>query len=408
MHKRIFFKGLSELRALAALAVLFHHIELYKSRDHINGLYDTALAPFIDKLGKNGVYLFFVLSGFLITYLLLAEKERNGFIDIAKFYVRRILRIWPVYYTVLLFSFFLLPLLAQNIPAMAAESGYYHRILLLQNDFYTPFFLFLFFLPNLALTLRYAVVGAAQSWSVGVEEQFYLLWPHLVNKVRKTYLPYLFVSIILVLTAFKWVSAGNEFAAIKMVRHFLASFVIELMAVGALGAYFLYYHQERLQKLFTRPALFIANLAIIAALLLRPVHHLILGFFFCTLILFIIQDSNRIKFNLRSKYLDRLGVLSYGIYMYHPIVMYFCFALVHGTGMQPKGSLGYNLLLYTLIGGLSIGLSYLSYFYFESWFLKLKDKKFTNIKSGRAVEEYQPAPAGVENGVAESAPGKSF
>lgn len=56
-----------------------------------------------------GVYLFFVLSGFLITYLLLEEKHTGGGIDIRKFYVRRICRIWPLYYLLTLAAFFVLP-----------------------------------------------------------------------------------------------------------------------------------------------------------------------------------------------------------------------------------------------------------------------------------------------------------
>jgi peptidoglycan/LPS O-acetylase OafA/YrhL len=95
---KIYFKGLNEIRAIAALAVLFHHVELYKYRGNIFSLYNTPLNPFIKSLGKNGVYLFFVLSGFLITYLLLTEKSVFNKIDIKKFYIRRMLRIWPLYY----------------------------------------------------------------------------------------------------------------------------------------------------------------------------------------------------------------------------------------------------------------------------------------------------------------------
>jgi peptidoglycan/LPS O-acetylase OafA/YrhL len=76
-NKKIFFNGLNELRAFAALSVIFHHIELFKNSDHINSLLDSIyFSYFIEKLGKNGVYLFFVLSGFLITYLLLLEKGK--------------------------------------------------------------------------------------------------------------------------------------------------------------------------------------------------------------------------------------------------------------------------------------------------------------------------------------------
>ena len=116
---KIYFKGLAEIRALAAFFVIFHHIELYKHRDGLTSLYDTPLSYFIDALGKNGVYIFFVLSGFLITYLLLVEKKINTRINIRKFYFRRILRIWPLYYLIILISFTIIPFLANNFIAFS-------------------------------------------------------------------------------------------------------------------------------------------------------------------------------------------------------------------------------------------------------------------------------------------------
>src|SRR5690606_26003266 len=81
LMKNQFFSGLNELRAVAAFGVVVHHIEAYKKRDGIESLFDGALKPFVSLLGKNGVYLFFVLSGFLITYLLLVEINENSKVD---------------------------------------------------------------------------------------------------------------------------------------------------------------------------------------------------------------------------------------------------------------------------------------------------------------------------------------
>ena len=108
---KIFFNGLNELRAIAALAVIFHHIELYKFTSGISSLYDLndLFRFFIQKLGRNGVLLFFVLSGFLITYLLIVEKKKTKEISIKKFYLRRVLRIWPLYFLILIIGFFLVP-----------------------------------------------------------------------------------------------------------------------------------------------------------------------------------------------------------------------------------------------------------------------------------------------------------
>src|SRR5688572_30760956 len=95
---KVFFKGLNGLRFFAALAVIITHVELMKG---VFGLPSYWQEPFFFDLGGLGVYFFFVLSGFLITYLLLVERRQIGRISIKKFYVRRILRIWPLYYFIM-------------------------------------------------------------------------------------------------------------------------------------------------------------------------------------------------------------------------------------------------------------------------------------------------------------------
>jgi len=106
---KIYFGGLNELRAIAALGVVTHHIEQIKGMNGFSGLNEN-LSFLIHNLGKASVDLFFVLSGFLISFLLLQEKENNfGKINIKKFYYRRIFRIWPLYYFIMFISFIVIP-----------------------------------------------------------------------------------------------------------------------------------------------------------------------------------------------------------------------------------------------------------------------------------------------------------
>jgi len=88
----LYLPGLNGLRAFAALSVVFAHISQKGIAEF--GLLKILAYPIAD----FGVTLFFVISGFLITYLLLMELNKNKDIDIKKFYIRRILRIWPIYY----------------------------------------------------------------------------------------------------------------------------------------------------------------------------------------------------------------------------------------------------------------------------------------------------------------------
>lgn len=95
-----YFPGLNGLRAIAALVVIVWHADIF--------IVSFSLADFgLKQSGLAGyaVNLFFVLSGFLITYLLMVEKEKTGTIDVKKFYMRRVLRIWPLYYVSILISF---------------------------------------------------------------------------------------------------------------------------------------------------------------------------------------------------------------------------------------------------------------------------------------------------------------
>src|ERR1700740_1515785 len=95
--QKIYFPNLNGLRFIAAFLVIIHHTEQIKSMLHIHSL---AKISFVAKAGKYGVILFFVLSGFLITYLLLAEENTFKKISIRQFYIRRMLRIWPLYFLI--------------------------------------------------------------------------------------------------------------------------------------------------------------------------------------------------------------------------------------------------------------------------------------------------------------------
>ena len=128
---KVYFPGLNALRFFAAFAVIVTHVELMKKyigfqnswvdiwpklTDNIHTPIQGIIAgkfswyqPFIAEAGPLGVTFFFVLSGFLITYLLFAEKKEKGDIKIRAFYARRVFRIWPLYYLIFVLGFFILP-----------------------------------------------------------------------------------------------------------------------------------------------------------------------------------------------------------------------------------------------------------------------------------------------------------
>ncbi|MES2417273.1 MAG: acyltransferase [Bacteroidota bacterium] len=364
---KIFFKGLNELRAIAALAVVFHHIELFKSKDFKASLFSTPLEYFTAHIGKNGVYLFFVLSGFLITYLLLQEKNNFKTINLLKFYFRRIFRIWPLYYLIILISFLLIPLLANEFEIFKGTPYFFDRITDPVNYSSSSLLCYLFFLPNLAIHFNYIVVGSSQTWSVGVEEQFYILWPLLILFFKKKYMPFAFLGIIIIMPFFSY--------------FILPIFSFEYMSIGALGGYTLFYFPDLIKTFFKKRSLiyFLIIGLILFFMSIGLVHNyiqsIILAVLFIALILNTVTSDSKHIFS--SSAFSFIGKISYGVYMYHPFLMFLIFPIANRY-FEANGIV-YNVFLYFFIPGLSILLSHLSYKYFELKFIKIKDSKFNTL-----------------------------
>ena len=173
-QKGLYFPGLNGIRALAALSVLLAHISSYKWR------FGFTKSPSLTKVllsGSDAVILFFVLSGFLITYLLLTEIQKTGTVSIKKFYVRRMLRIWPVYYLILFLGLVGLPLLVQALR--------YQGSFMPSAASPMQIILYIIMLPNAAAFFGALLPGISQLWTIGIEEQFYLLWPALSKLFAK-------------------------------------------------------------------------------------------------------------------------------------------------------------------------------------------------------------------------------
>lgn len=374
MGKTTFLRGLNELRALAALGVVFHHIELYKLREGIPSF--KIMSLFIN-IGANCVYIFFVLSGFLITHLLLNELKINKKINLFKFYMRRGLRIWPVYYLLFIISFFILPELVKIIPSFKSESNFYERIssLSLLRDI-KAFFLYLFMMPNLGLYDK-AVVGISQAWSIGVEEQFYLIWPLLISFFKKS-IKLILLFIILYYFSYLIFEPINVDIA-NFLKYLKVLFPVYFMGIGALGAKFYEFRSKIwFYRIFNNILLFSINTILLLYFTFYPLDQLLYAFIIVIEIVFLV--SLGAKFNVKINFLDFIGKISYGVYMYHPLVMFFSFWLLKKIVNPVHNVLAYNLLSYFMIFSFTLIISYFSYTYFESYFMKIKDKKYTNLK----------------------------
>lgn len=384
---RVFFPNLNGIRFLAALVVIVHHVEMAKYWFGLPNIYNSSFVGGV--FGELGIILFFVLSGFLITYLLLEEHRRTGTIGIKAFYMRRILRIWPVYYLVVIFSLFVLPNFhVFDIPVLSVH---------INEGFFLKSLAYLSFLPNLGYTVYEHIPYATQTWSVGVEEQFYLLWPVLMlfairkNKVLLalwgTIAVYLFIKTLAIIG-----TATNPGSVIFMKNWlFWDHFSIDCMALGGIGAYLLFYRKEKMLKIlfnkYLQAFLYIALAIITAKGWIIPWYSKeLFAIIFMVLILNLAANPSTL-INLEYKPLNYLGKISYGLYMYHNFVLTMVLKVFMWSGLVNVGSIGGGIIYQLVSIGLTIIASALSYEYFEKWFLGIKGR-YTKVQSGNEV----PAP----------------
>lgn len=371
----IYFPNLNGLRFIAAFLVILHHLDQLYS---ISGRGDMWNNKVILSIGELGVKLFFVLSGFLITYLLLAEEKVTKSISIKNFYVRRILRIWPLYYIIILLSFFVFPRISfLSMPDLNVS-----------NHLWYYFILFVFFLPNLVLNGFGVVVPyASQSWSVGVEEQFYLIWPVLMKFFKRKIMLFFYVVFIYLFMQYIGFRLIKHFIFwnqnMTVIRTFWNYFSIDCMAIGGLFAY-MHFNKTLFLKYILNNYLFYSVLILTTYFILSDFHCLyfyseIYAVLFGLIILNLACNKNLSNI-LEFKALNYLGKISYGLYMYHPLAIILSVRLFQYFGLLEYhvGILIVTFILTVLIAGLSYQL-------LEKKFISLK-VRFSRIISGENVE----------------------
>lgn len=364
---RRYFPNLNSLRFIAASLVIIHHIESHKAFFKLNNLYQI---NFFEIVGKLGVVLFFVMSGFLITSLLLKEHQENNSISFKKFYMRRILRIWPLYYLTILMGFYVYP----YIPFFSDPYQDLYVNVLESRSSNIYYYLSIF--ANLGVVKHGLISYTSHVWSIATEEQFYLIWPLLFSIFHKRLLQ-MMVIVIIFYWSIKYINYKpqiinrlfeKEFA--ENLRDFWYFFNINCMAIGGIFAYILHKNYMVVKLLLNQYTFYIATFTTVIFLSIG----INFGFFhyeiYCVLFGVIISNlafNPKFKKTLEFKITNYLGTISYGLYMLHLPVLLIAIKIGHYFN-------SYYLLPYTITFGGSILISHLSYKYFETPFLKLKSK----------------------------------
>lgn len=353
-----YYPGLSGLRAIAALVVLFTHVEEMRQPLGMKGLVDLSFNAFI---GGVAVTFFFVLSGFLITGLLLHEKEQLGTIRLRRFFINRALRIWPLYYFVLVAGYAVSIFLFRETGSHIIGNGLVLNALLL---------------PNVAFALGLLPKILVQLWSIGPEEQFYFTWPFLIDRLGAKRLFYAFAAIILC-----WVIAVGLLRIYGRDTWLHTLFFrtrIDCMAIGGLAALLLFYQQRSegwwsaVYRLIYRRGMGWWSAVIFLVLLwvsyrYRVSLYQLYAALSAILILWVIT---RPAGWLETRPLRYLGKISYGIYLLHPFAIYFIFrCFLMNTSINSRLA---GIVVFLLSALLTIGLASISYRFFESRFLKRK------------------------------------
>jgi peptidoglycan/LPS O-acetylase OafA/YrhL len=349
-----YYPSLDGIRGVAIIMVVLAHLNLTS-----NAVYHILFN------GELGVLIFFVLSGFLITTLCIKEKVVSGDISLRSFYIRRVLRIFPVAYL------FLAVLIALNL-IFKLNIGY---INILGAALYLMNFSSYFRRYNFAYQ-------TGHFWSLAVEEQFYLIFPIILKKNQNAFLVVLLgiiflLPLLITLQYFHLFPSGWIFVAFT---HYLIKF--QAIAVGCLFSILVFKYSAYI-NIASSTRLILNVLAFGLILFVRYDNFFSVGNIFAGLLISflagyiivsnIVPGTDLFYKILNTKFLKTTGVLSYSIYIWQQLFTYNDKRLPAFMVTFPT-----NIICLVIV-------SCLSYYFYESFFLRLKSK-FSRLRKTKTVE----------------------
>jgi peptidoglycan/LPS O-acetylase OafA/YrhL len=360
--------ALDGFRALAIACVLFTHFWTYPTT--------TPLVNRLAAAGWVGVDLFFVLSGFLITRILLASRTDGGYYR--SFYARRVLRIFPAYYLLLAIVFLALPRVAHSVALRIALRDWHWYALYLSNVLFAQ--------------IGWQLFLVDVTWSVAVEEQFYLAWPILVRGLSRKALLLILVGICLVLPLVRW--GGVLMDVDHRALDLLTVFRLDSLALGAVVACL----ESPLRG--WRPAVVrwtgAASAGAVLVLVLfgafgrtdpltLVLGHTLLAVVGGALIVRCLDTGSRVAAWFCRRPMRAAGRVSYGLYLFHPLTLMAATTVLAEVGVTPthltsRPALN-GALHVALMASASYGVAWVSFRYFESPILALKTRFTTQNRS---------------------------
>jgi peptidoglycan/LPS O-acetylase OafA/YrhL len=364
---RFYHPELDALRFFAFLMVFLHHAFPHQpefwTKLGMPSVVATILAG-IGATGAFGVSLFFVLSAYLITELLLREKELVGTLDVKSFYVRRILRIWPLYF------FFLALAVGLQWVVPGQHMGWRAGLAFsaLAGNWYI---VFIGFPSSVIFPL----------WSVSIEEQFYLTWPLVVRRASQATMVAFAIGLLGVATAARFYLGAHHRFESEVWCNTLVQ--LDPIAAGILMAVLLRGAVPRLSRLARTEMILVGIACLATAALYFGIKHdpltttrVVLGYPMVAiggvlLLLAVLREGAK-----PAKPLVYLGRISYGLYVFHVLALTISDYVVPN---QTANLARYGLRVFVALA-LTIMMAAISYRWLEAPFLKLK-QRFTYVLS---------------------------
>lgn len=357
------------MRFLAAFSVFIFHFFNEMSAFYqlnIDSISYKVINLIISK-GSLGVNFFFVLSGFLITYLILWERQHTKYFNLKHFLIRRTLRIWPLYFLIVLIGFVIFPLILNDFAT-------------LHSPWYYIFFLANFDEINVGLSDPINFLTAP--WSVAVEEQFYLFWGLLLfifQHLKKFPISFALVLLLTISLVFSFVYQDST-----RILYYHTFSVMSNIIIGSGLALFFFQNRKWLLALkqLKKWHIIIIYCVGICMIILKnkifigPISALeqsVISFFFAFVILDQIYLPNSFFKIGQVTIFNHLGKISYGLYLYHLLVMFLLVYYFESWFLSQSEIVG--MITFLIISACSTYiLSYFSFKYFEKPFLSLKNK----------------------------------
>jgi len=359
------------LRGVAVLMVLIGHSGFLERLPHAGML----------EYARFSVDSYFVLSGFLITGILLDSKGSEHYFR--NFYARRAVRIWPLYYLVLFLVFVVEPLF---VPAMRTTVG-------------SIWLAFAFYVQNLIYHDAYPF-GLAATWSLAVEEQFYITWPLLIFLLKKRTLTIVLFSLFVVSLSLR-LAFYFRGAESGLVHQYTFS-RLDAITFGSLAALWLRSPSCTLVRWRTRSyqLLFVGTAGTLLARIVLHRNSSVVGYTFLGLLytgligLLLVSDirSSLLGRSFSARWLRYMGRISYGIYLLHYPLFILWARFINSGNLFPTNPVARNLLAF---GGqilIATVAGSISWYFFEEPILRLKERfpSGSAMHSRTEAEESKP------------------